>query len=468
METLSPQGDLEEIAVNRRDALNRPLFSQFVALAVPTVLSGWVYTAYTLIDGIFIGRYVGQQALAALNLIVPVLYVPYAISLMLGVGGATLIARLLGEEREAEARRAFTQVLWAILVISAVLSVAILLFKGEIVALLGARGSLAVDAQAYLAGWGWFVLFANALYALELFLRVESTGAARFGLYAMLIGALTNAALNYWLIVVRGMGVQGAALATGVSAGLSSIAMFAYHVFYAKRVIPAWVPVSGRGTFHVGRIMYNGVSEFLDALAPVITVFAFNRIVLAYYGETGLVAYALLEYMTLGAAVTMVSLVQSMQPMISYHRGAGNVGALHGSLRLGAISVMSFAVLVAIGTVTLSLPLASLFLPADADAALAILKSAVPWYALALIPAAVNLIVAGFLTAIEEPGSSALIAALRSWVVLLGTLWLLNAWFGGTAVWYALLITELLTLMASGWLCWRVLRGNRRLAVSRQ
>ncbi|MEB0165179.1 MATE family efflux transporter, partial [Glaciimonas sp. CA11.2] len=95
----------------------KSLLKQFIALAIPTLLSGWVYTLYTFVDGIFIGRYLGAESLAALNLLVPLLYVPYAVSLMIGVGGATLIARLSGEGRFDEARRVFTQALWTMLAI---------------------------------------------------------------------------------------------------------------------------------------------------------------------------------------------------------------------------------------------------------------------------------------------------------------------------------------------------------------
>lgn len=433
------------------------LLKQFTALAVPTILSGWVYTLYTLIDGIFIGRYVGQQALAALNLVVPMLYVPYAVSVMVGVGGATLVARLLGEGREHEARRAFTQVLWAMFAVGVAMSLAMIVWRQAIAQGLGATGAMAADVEAYLFGAGWFIVFANGLYALELFLRVEGARAARFGLYAMFLGALANVALDYWFIVRLGMGLGGAAYATGISMMVSSGVMFAYHVWIAKRVVPVARAFGGDGERHVGRAMYNGASEFLGAVAPAVTVFAFNRVILSNFGEAGLAAYAILEYMTLGATVTMVALVQSMQPMIAYYRGARDAQAMRGAFRLGVIAVLAFSALVALAMATLSRPLTFAFLPAGGEA-WSILEHAVVWYALAFLPAAGNLIVAGYLTAIESPGPSAVIAALRSWVLLLGILWALNAWLGGAAIWYALLITEMLTLAASAWLYARAVR----------
>jgi Na+-driven multidrug efflux pump len=439
-----------------------PLLKQFTSLAIPTILSGWVYTVYTLIDGIFIGRYVGEQALAALNLVVPLLYVPYAFSVMIGVGGATLIARLLGEGRDAEARRAFSQVLWVMLAFGIAMSAGVLSFRHEIAAALGAQGEITHHVVGFLSGWGWFVLFANGLYAMELFLRVEGAPAARFGLYAMFLGALANVALDYWFIVVKEMGMYGASLATGLSMMVSSSVMLAYHIVLAKQVVPARRAFAGADV-HIWRVMYNGASEFLGAIAPAVTVFAFNRVILWNFGEPGLAAYAILEYMTLGATVTMVALVQSMQPMISFYRGSRDLNALRESFRLGVMAVTGFSVLVAIAMATLARPLTFLFLPAGVQA-WSILEHAVLWYALAFLPAAGNLIVAGFLTAVESPGPSAAIAMLRSWVLLLATLWLLNVGFGGTAIWYTLLITEVLTLAISVWLYWRSDHGEALLA----
>ncbi|WP_175972095.1 MATE family efflux transporter [Burkholderia sp. BCC0322] len=440
-------------------AVNASPLKQYAALAMAAVLSGWVYIAYTLIDGIFIGRYVGQQALAALNLVTPLTYIPYAISVMVGVGGSTLIARLLGEQRVTQAQRAFTQVLWAMLALGVIVSGMVLIFKQEITLLLGATGALADDVNAYLGIWGWFVLFSNGLYALELFLRAEGPRAARFGVFAMLLGALTNIALDYLLIVLKGMGLQGAALATGLSMMVSSCAMFAYHMTQAKRIVPVRRAFADCGERYIIRVACNGASEFLSALAPVITVFVFNRVVLSNFGETGLAAYAVLEYIVLGATVTMIALVESMQPIVSYYRGARNVADLYRAFRVSVIATVVFSVVVAIGTTMASRPLTFLFLPAG-DEAWTILQPAVPWYALAFLPAAINLIVTGFLTACEAPGPSATIAVLRSWILLLGTVWVLDRCFGSAAIWYGVLVTELLTLVASAWLYWRTTRNG--------
>ena len=427
----------------------KSLLKEFIVLAIPTLLSGWVYTLYTFVDGIFIGRYLGSQSLAALNLLVPLIYVPYALSLMIGVGGATLIARLSGQNRMDEARRVFTQALWSMLGIGIALSVVVLTHTAKIAHLMGATGHLAVLVEDYLSTYAWFILFAQALYALEFFLRTEGAKAAAFGLYAMFFGALVNVVLDYYLIVVLPMGMKGAGLATGISMLVSSVTMLSYHFFKAKNIRPCRNAFKGGN--QVGLMLYNGSSEFLGAIAPVVTVFVFNRVILSAYGESGLAAYAILEYMTLAAIVTMMGFVQTMQPMISFYRGANQPRAVQSVFTFGASMVMGVAVLIAVVMLAFSRQLTFLFLP-EGGSAWEVLEPVILWYALAFLPTGCNLIAAGYLTAVERPGASAIIAVLRSWILLLGSLWLLNTYFGGEAIWYALLITELLTLIASVWL----------------
>lgn len=421
----------------------KPIVREFMHLALPTVLAGWVYIVYTITSGVFIGRFVGSQALAALNLILPVLYVPYAISLMIGIGAATLMARLRGEGKRSEVRRVCGQTLVLLLAGSMLLSGALLLWSTQIVAVLGASGTLAELGEAYLRQFAPFVLCASAVPALELVLRVESARAARVGLLAMTVGAVLNVGLDYLLIARLGWQMQGAALAAGLSLLAVSLIMLAW-VYRPRSVLR---PRFRWRHSHAGMICYNGLSEFMAALAPVVTIYAFNQAVLTQFGASGLAAYAVIEYMTLAATVTMVGLVQSMQPMLSYYRGAQVARAIRQTLVIGTLAVEGCAMLVAAGLTGFADQLTLLFLPQGGGAQV-LISAAVPWYALAFLPAGVNLVIAGYLTAMERPGPSLVIALLRSWILLLGFLWGMS-WLGGMAIWLTLLLTELATLLVS-------------------
>ncbi|GJH09865.1 MATE family efflux transporter [Caballeronia novacaledonica] len=411
---------------------------------MPTVLAAWVYCMHSVISGIFIGRHVGADALAALNLLVPLLYLPYAFSVMIGVGGSTLVSRLLGERREREAAEAFTQALWLLGLCGVAFSLAIYFYADTFVQWTGARGELARLAKDFLHAYAPFVLFPTACYALELFLRIE--GAAKFGLVCLIAGGVADVALTWWMVSHMQWGMRGAALASGISQALACIPMLAYHFVRARHVRP--VAHAFARLDHAWRMAYNGVSEFLGEIAPSVTLFAFNHAVLRWLGDTGLVAFAVVEYMTMIASVTMVALVQSMQPIVSYQRGAGNAHAVSRAFSIGIMVTAGFALVAAFAILTLAQPLGALFVP-DSAAAQALLRDALPWCALAFLPAAINVAISGYLTAIEAPLASMIVALLRSWMLLLAMLWLLTEWLGPNGIWMTVAITELATLAVS-------------------
>ncbi|WP_321798932.1 MATE family efflux transporter [Caballeronia sp. J97] len=423
---------------------NASLVRQFSNYAVPTVLAAWVYCMHSVISGIFIGRHVGADALAALNLLVPLLYLPYAFSVMIGVGGSTLVSRLLGERRERDAAEAFTQALWLLGLCGVVFGLAIHLYADTFVQWTGARGELARLAKDFLHAYAPFVLFPTACYALELFLRIE--GAARFGLVCLIAGGIADVALTWWMVSHMQWGMRGAALASGISQALACIPMLAYHFVKARHVRP--VAHAFARLDHAWRMAYNGVSEFLGEIAPSVTLFAFNHAVLRWLGDTGLVAFAVVEYMTMIASVTMVALVQSMQPIVSFQRGAGNAHAVSRAFSIGIAVTAGFAIAAAFAILTLAQPLGALFVP-DSPQAQALLRDALPWCALAFLPAAINVAISGYLTAIEAPLASMIVALLRSWLLLLMMLWLLTEWLGPRGLWMTVAVTEVATLVAS-------------------
>ncbi|WP_235024245.1 MATE family efflux transporter [Caballeronia cordobensis] len=411
---------------------------------MPTVLAAWVYCMHSVISGIFIGRYIGADALAALNLLVPLLYLPYAFSVMIGVGGSTLVSRLLGERRERDAAEAFTQALWLLGACGVAFALAIYLYADTFVHWTGARGELASLAVTFLHAYAPFVLFPTACYALELFLRIE--GAAKFGLVCLIAGGIVDVALTWWMVSHMQWGMRGAALASGISQALACMPMLAYHFVKAQRVRP--VARAFARLDHAWRMAYNGASEFLGEIAPSVTLFAFNHAVLRWLGDTGLVAFAVVEYMTMIASVTMVALVQSMQPIVSFERGARNGHAVTRAFSIGMTVTAGFALAAAFAILTLAAPLGSLFVP-DSPAAQALLRDALPWCALAFLPAAINVAISGYLTAIEAPLASMIVALLRSWLLLLAMLWFLTEWLGPRGLWMTVAVTEMATLVAS-------------------
>ena len=87
---------------------------------------------------------------------------------------------------------------------------------------------------------------------------------------------------------------------------------------------------------------FNGISEFLGELAPTASISIFNYGILKAFGQDGIVAFAILEYLTLATVVTLVALVQSMQPIISFENGARNLKNMRKIFRFGQQFLQDF------------------------------------------------------------------------------------------------------------------------------
>lgn len=418
----------------------------FFSYAASAVAAAWIYCTYMVIDGLFISRYIGSSALATLSLALPVVFLPYAFSVLIGVGASTLISRAFGRGHVDVARAIFTQALW--LMVGSGVVLALVLYFGSPLLLRAMRADAELQAStvAFLRVSACFSIFTIFACALEFFLRVD--GAARYGLNCLAASAALNVVLDYVFIARLGWGLNGAALATGLSQIAATGPMLAHHLWRSHRLRP--VRRAFAAGSHSVAIVCTGLAEFLLELAPTVTVVAFNWTILARLGNAGLEVFAVIEYMTMISAVTLGALVQSMQPIVAFHRGGGRPASARRAFVLCGCCVFGFAALVAVVMIVFWRPIGTLF-SIKAAATLAILKTATLWYALALLPAAGNFLLSGYLTAREQLLPATAIATLRSWIGLLAMLWLLPRLFVEEGVWLTVLGAELLTLPFALW-----------------
>lgn len=443
---MSSEKDYSTPAASSKLFDEKKLLKHYLNVALPTVITTWLMFIFYFIDGIFVGRFVGTQALAALNLAMPILHLPYAFGVMVTVGAATRAAILIGKDCVHEASFLFTRAVIALLIVGTLFGCSFIFFSDQIAYLLGARNNIFNEVNRYLMVSGFFQTFTLVSYTFEAFLRLENF--ARIAMYAMSFAAVANIFLDYFFIVILRMGIVGSALATGITLSASGAMMLCFHLVRAKnlRFIYSWP----RNFFKsIISISYLGISEFLSTVAPSVVMVAFNFTILDFLGESGLVAYSIVENVIVVGTMTSIALVESMQPMTSFFLGLGDKKLVWKSVRIGSGFILSFALLLTFVVFFFTKKISMIFLGDNFGIAWQHLESAVIWYGLALLPAGINLIVLGYLTAVQAPAFSALIAILRSWVLLLFGVWILPKFFGASAIWIVVFFSELLTLPVS-------------------
>lgn len=250
--------------------------------AAPSILMMVFMSLYTIVDGVFVSRFLGSNALSSLNIVYPVVNVAIALSTMLGTGGSAIISRYLGEGKNERAREALTQFVVLALLLSFVLLILSETFLTPISRLLGASDVLLADCRLYL---GTSMIFVPACMLQAVFQSfLVTAGRPGFGLALMIGAGISNMVLDYVLIVPCQMGIVGATLATGIGQCIPAICGLCFF-FFTKQELRFC-----RFTFSAKEVLNacsNGSSEMVSQLSNAVITFLFNIVMMSLAGEHG-------------------------------------------------------------------------------------------------------------------------------------------------------------------------------------
>ena len=152
-----------------RDSLTKIILKY----GIPSILTMWVYSLYTIVDGIFIGKFLGANEIASVNIVMPYVNFSFALGIMVAVGGGTIIAIRLGENNPEEANRIYSLSAQFFMVLGGLLGSLGIFFPKHMVRFLGANDVIADNAASYLFIISFFTLFYLLAYGFEIFIRIE-------------------------------------------------------------------------------------------------------------------------------------------------------------------------------------------------------------------------------------------------------------------------------------------------------
>lgn len=431
------------------------LLKQFFHFSAATVASLMVFSLYSIVDGLFVARGVGEYAMTAVNLSVPFVNLLFSIAVIFAVGTSTIIAYLLGQKNAQSANKLFSQNLVTLLVIGVTISVLVLAFTEPLARLLGAEEVTLEYTIHYLQGLAPFAVCFMISYNLEVLVKTD--GRPRLALVTVCVGCVTNCVLDYLAIFHWGLGIWGAAAATGVSQLLTCIIYLTH--FLGKHT--TFHPVRFRMDWKIyRRLLPIGISDGLTELCNGLMIFLFNHTILRCIGTDGLVAYTIIAYAnTLVINITM-GVSQGSQPLISFQNGRGDGTAIGNLLRYGLRTMCGIAA-VCFTVLFLAAPkLVAVYLPEAGAEMLTFATDAFRRYSLCYLPVGFNIYIAGFLTAMERPFPAVSISTGRGLILQGSILLLLAAVLGGSSIWFAPVISEVLCLGLSVFFLLRLRRTH--------
>ncbi|WP_243273739.1 MATE family efflux transporter [Intestinimonas butyriciproducens] len=432
------------------------LLKRFFKFVIPSIVSMWIFSLYTMVDGIFVAWGVGEHALTAVNLSMPFTSLVFMVGILLATGTSTVISIALGQGDLDRARNYFNQNLFVTGIASLLLGALVLLNLERVALFLGATPDTLVYVKEYVGTIAAFAIFFTISYNLEV--QVKANGAPHISTIGVISCALMNMVLDAVFVLVFHWGVWGAAFATGLAQVTSTCVFFGYFLTHRERLRV------GRFKLDLAayrRILPLGLSEGLNELSNGLVIFLFNHTILRVIGEGALASYTIISYVNTLVLMTMTGTAQGMQPLVSFHLGAGERKNCHRLLKYGVSLIAAFSV-VSFALGELGAPaIVSAFLPTD-SAVFSYSISALRMYSSSFLVLGFNVIFAAFFTAVERPVFAFSISFGRSLVLLVASLLILSSLFGDKGIWFSTLCSELLCLCLTAFCAWRYFRSHRR------
>lgn len=414
----------------------------FFRFAGPSVASMIIFSLYTMIDGVFLSHAVGEYALTAVNIALPYINGIFALAILFAMGTSTVVAIAMGHGETERANRVFTQNLWVLAVISAVISILVQLFTKELALFLGATESTFDFVVQYLRVVSPFSIFFIVGYAMEVL--VKTGGHPEVSLKGLVSCFIVNIALHAVLVLALDMGITGAAIATGVAQGVA-FAVFLVHFASGKsnlRLVRLKKPFLSI----YRRIIPLGLSDFANEVSLAVVVIIFNKVTFRVAGESGVVAYAVIQYINNIAVMIYAGVAQGMQPLVSLAYGAGDK---RGCLKFYSLAQRTILVcsLVCFGVCFFATaPVVSLLLESS-SAAFDETVRAVRLFSISFLMAGFNICSAGFFNATTKPVRALSLSLSRGIVLITASIYIMSELFGITGTWLSPVVSEGLCLI---------------------
>lgn len=395
---------------------------------------------YTIVDGIFVSRLVGSNALSSLNIVYPVINIVVAVGTMLATGGNAIMSRYLGQNRLEDAKVALSEFVCLGLFVSIVLMVFSQLFTSQIAYFLGSNDELLKDCDTYLS---ISMYFAPACMLQTLFQSYFVTsGNSRIGLILSFVSGVFNVVFDYVFIAIFHMGIAGAALATGLGQVIPAI-VGVYYFFFGKTQLKFT-----SFKFNVREVLeacYNGSSEMVSQLSNAIMTFLFNIILMKLAGASGVAAITILLYTQFLFNAFYLGFSIGISPIVGFKYGANELKELKHIYKVTFIFTFISSILIFIVALMSANGLVQVFTHEKDTYDLAV--AGFRLFAINFLFSGLNIMSSGFFTALSNGKISALISFCRTLIFTASSLILLSRLFGINGAWIAVPVAEILTLL---------------------
>lgn len=418
-------------------------YRRIVGSVLPSIGMVLITSIYSIVDGFFVANFAGKTGFAAINLTFPAIMMIGSLGLMIGTGGAALVAKIKGEGYPQKANRVFSMLVQFGVALGVVLGVALAIAAPAVARWLGADEPMMEDCILYIRlnmiGMPGFVLqcaFQSFYMAAE---------KPQLGTLMSAVAGVTNIVLDAVLVWALGMGVTGAAIAT--AAGCTIGGLFPVYYFASRhnkgslRIVPTRIIWP-----YIGKACTNGLSEYVGSIAMNIVTICYNLQLMHYIGEDGVSAYGVVMYIAFIFAAVFIGYNIGITPVIGYHYGARDISEQRSLFHKTIIIISILGILMTITAELFAGQLAHIFVGHDTELTELTIHG-MRLNLLAFLICGINMFVSALFTGLNNGYVSATASFARTLVFEMICVWLLPSIWGIDGIWVAWPIAEVLALL---------------------
>lgn len=417
---------------------------RLLRFTLPSV-SMMVFTSvYLVIDGFFVSNYVGKTALAAVNMVYPIIMIIGSIGFMFGSGGSALTAAMLGEGENERAKKTFTLMYFFPMAIGLLISIPAFILLPYICTLMGADGEL----LSYCSIYGRVLISTVVLFIVQMESQIFFVTAERpkLGLVATVLGCGTNIVLDWLFCAVFRWGIKGAAAATAISQAVGGLIPLLYFTF-AKNNKLHFVKTK-LDWKAIRKSASNGFSELLSNTSSSIVAMLFNFQLMRIVGEDGVAAYSVLMYVNMVFLASFIGFSSGSSPLISFNYGSENHKELKGLFKKISMLIIVTSVIMLLLSFILAKPLSYIFVGYDKDL-FDMTVRAFYIYAFSFLFAGINIFASSFFTALNNGKISAILSFLRTFILPCTLVMILPQILNLDGIWATLVVAEAIAFFVS-------------------
>ncbi len=418
----------------------------FAEYFFPTLLSLLFSAILNVTDGVFVGRGVGSDALAAINIAAPVFMIATGIGLMLGSGLSVVAAIHMSRENFKAANNSTTLAFSATFLSGVILCMMVLLAPNQLCYIFGGSDILRPYVYDYLTNLWAAMLCDTAMIAGMFAIRLD--GSPRFAMMSNIIPALANIGLDYLFVFPLGMGIGGAAIATSISTVIGVLIIALYFIFFSKNLKIRKVDL---GSFsHNVREVLNmckiGLPAFIGDTAISFMLVVGNYMFIGMLGEDGVAAFSVACYLMPMIFMFGNSIAQSAMPIVSYNHGCGQTERVNETFKLSIWVGIATGILITAFIYFFGGTLAKGFLDPTTHA-YHIAEKGLPLFSLGFLFFTLNIVLIGYFQSIEKSRRATIFMILRGYLFLLIFSQIIPRCIGEPGLWLTVPISESATIL---------------------